>query len=165
VEKEAVVLFCEAMEVLGDRFAVAGFSGTGRLAVDYCEIKQWDEALDASVRNRIGALRPQRNTRMGAAVRHAAARFTACNARMRLLIMLSDGFPNDTGYKQRYAVEDTRAAILEARARGIHTHAITVQLRAASRLDAVYGPLHHTLIADARELPSRLLRLYGKLTR
>lgn len=165
VEKEAVVLFCEAMEVLGDRFSVAGFSGTGRLAVDYCEIKQWDEALDASVRNRIGALRPQRNTRMGAAVRHAAARFTACNAPMRLLIMLSDGFPNDTGYKQRYAVEDTRAAILEARARGIHTHAITVQLRTASRLDAVYGPLHHTLIADVRELPIRLLRLYGKLTR
>ncbi|MCG6895011.1 MAG: hypothetical protein LJE65_15515, partial [Desulfobacteraceae bacterium] len=165
VEKEAVVLFCEAMAVIGDRFAVAGFSGTGRLSVDYSEIKTWDEGMESSVRHRIGALRPQRNTRMGAAVRHAAARFRNCDARMRLLIILSDGFPNDAGYKQRYAVEDTRAAILEARASGIHTHAITVQLGSSAQLDKVYGPLHHTRIADVRELPNRLLRVYGKLTR
>ncbi|MBU0987183.1 MAG: hypothetical protein KKH68_08015, partial [Proteobacteria bacterium] len=43
VEKEAIVLFCEALEVVGDAFAIAGFSGTGRLGVDYYRIKDFDE--------------------------------------------------------------------------------------------------------------------------
>jgi nitric oxide reductase activation protein len=165
VEKEAIVLFCEALSVVGDRFALAGFSGNGRLGVDYFHIKDFDQAPDEALRQRIAAIVPQRATRMGAAIRHASALLAAEPARVRLLIVLGDGFPNDVDYKGDYAVADTRQAFGEARAKGIHVHAITVNLPAAARLDDLYGAVHHTLIEEVRELPDRLLRIYGRLTR
>ncbi len=165
VEKEAIVLFSQALEVVGDRYAIAGFSGTGRLGVDYFRIKDFDSALDESVRGGIGRLVPQRSTRMGAAVRRAARDLVAQDARVHLLIVIGDGFPNDLEYKQDYAIADTRQAIGEARAQRIHTHAITVNIPASPRLDDLYGHVHHTVISDVRELPDKLLRIYSTLTR
>ena len=165
VEKEAVVLFCEALGVVGDDFAIAGFSGNGRLGVDYLRIKDFHEPMGEAVRHRIGALAPRRNTRMGAAVRHAAARFAKIPARIRLLMILGDGFPNDMDYKRDYAIEDTRKAILEACAAGLYTHAITVNLGTDARLDDLYGRARHSVISDVRELPDRLPAIYGALTK
>jgi hypothetical protein len=165
VAKEALVLFSQALEVVGDRYAIAGFSGTGRLGVDYFRIKDFDAGLEDAVRGRIGRLTPQRSTRMGAAVRRATLDLQATEARVRLLIVIGDGFPNDLEYKQDYAIADTRQAIGEARARQVYTHAVTVNLPASPRLDDLYGHVHHTVISDVRELPDQLLQIYSALTR
>jgi len=165
IEKEAVVLFCEALQVVEDSFAIAGFSGTGRLGVDYFRIKDFSEPVGETVRDRIGALSPRRNTRMGDAIRHAAAQLERVSAKIRLLLILGDGFPNDTDYKRERAVEDTRKAILEAASRNIHTHAITVNLGVDARLDDLYGNARHSVISDVRDLPDRLPRIYGTLTK
>ncbi len=165
VEKEAIVLFCEALQVVGDMFAVAGFSSTGRLGVDYFRIKDFEENLEDTVKRRIDALSSQRNTRLGAAIRHAACQLEAVSSRVRLLIVLSDGFPNDVDYKHQYAIEDTRKSILEARSKNIFTHAITINFAGDPKLDDLYGNIHHNVISDVRELPDKLLRIYGSLTR
>jgi nitric oxide reductase NorD protein len=165
VEKEAIVLFCEALQVVGDAFAVAGFSSTGPLGVDYLRIKDFEENLDHRVKQRINAMVPRRNTRMGAAIRHAARQLENISSKVRLLIILSDGFPNDLDYKHSYAIEDTRKAIFEARSNNIFTHAITVHFSGDSKLDDLYGNVHHNVISDVRELPHKLLRIYGNLTR
>jgi nitric oxide reductase NorD protein len=165
VEKEAIVLFCEALQVVGDAFAIAGFSSTGPLGVDYLRIKDFEENLDDRVKRRINAMAPQRNTRMGAAVRHATCQLENISSKVRLLIILSDGFPNDIDYKHRYAIEDTRKAIFEARSKNIFTHAITVHFNGDPKLDDLYGNVHHNVISDVRELPDKLLRIYGSLTR
>jgi len=165
IEKEAVVVLCEALTVLGDSLAVAGFSGTGRLGVDYFRIKGFEEAMSEEVQLRIGALRPQRNTRMGAAIRHAGRDLDEAVARVRLLIILSDGFPNDTEYKGGHAVADTRQALMELSARRIRFHALTVNLPADPKLDQLYGKARHHVISDVRDLPGRLLRVYSALTR
>ncbi|MGB2689464.1 MAG: hypothetical protein WBC36_10805 [Desulfobacterales bacterium] len=165
VEKEAIVLFCEALQVVGDAFAIAGFSSTGPLGVDYLRIKDFEENLDDRVKRRINAMAPQRNTRMGAAVRHATCQLENISSKVRLLIILSDGFPNDIDYKHRYAIEDTRKAIFEARSKNIFTHAITVHFSGDPKLDDLYGNVHHNVISDVRELPDKLLRIYGSLTR
>jgi nitric oxide reductase activation protein len=165
VEKEAVVLFCEALDVVGDRFAIAGFSGNGPLQVDYFAIKDFSDPTDDRVHRRIGSLTPQRNTRLGAAIRHATVQIIAQAARIKILILLSDGFPNDLGYKKTYAIRDTRKALLEAHASGIHTHALTVNIAADSRLDSLYGNFHHNLIADVSDLPGTLVHVYSALTR
>ncbi len=163
--KEAAVLFCEALDIAGDEFAVAGFSGTGRLGVDYYNIKEFSEKMDETVINRINAVSPQRRTRMGAAIRHSTARLEKTDSRARLLLIISDGFPNDTGYKQNYAVEDTRMAVFEAHSKKICVRAITVDAAPDSRLDDLYGHFHHNVISDVSELPDRLLRIYGTMTR
>jgi hypothetical protein len=165
VAKEALVLFCEALQVVGDTFAIAGFSGTGRHSVDYFRIKGFDEPPADKVRARLSALRPQRSTRMGAAIRHATAQLAPVPSRVRLLIVVSDGFPNDLGYKADYAIADTRRSVQEARARGIHVKAITVNIGSDPRLDDLYGRVHHHVIGDVRELPDQLVRLYGTLTK
>jgi len=163
--KEAAVLFCEALNIAGDKFAVAGFSGTGRLGVDYYNIKDFSESMDDRIRQRINAVSPQRRTRMGAAIRHATRQLEKTASKVRLLLIISDGFPNDTGYKQSYAVEDTRMAVFEAHSKKICVRAITVDAAPDSRLDDLYGHFHHNVISDVRELPDRLLRIYGTLTR
>ncbi|MGD9009887.1 MAG: hypothetical protein PVG41_18315 [Desulfobacteraceae bacterium] len=165
VAKEALVLFSEALQVVGDAYAIAGFSGTGRHGVDYFRIKDFAEPLTDVVRARISALEPQRSTRMGAAVRHAAAQLQDVSSRVRLMIVLSDGFPNDVGYKSDYAIADTCRAVQEARARNFHVKAITVNIGSDPRLDDLYGRFHHHVIEDVTELPDKLLRLYGLLTR
>ncbi|MEJ2476855.1 MAG: VWA domain-containing protein [Desulfobacterales bacterium] len=165
VEKEAIVLFCEALQVVGDEFAVAGFSSTGRLGVDYFRIKDFGENVNDAVKRRIGALAPKRNTRIGAAIRHAAYQLEAVPSKVRLLIVLSDGFPNDVDYKHQYAIEDTRKSIQEARSKNIFTHAITVNFAGDPNLDDLYGNVHYNIISDVRELPDKLLRIYGSLTR
>jgi len=165
VEKEAIVLFCEALEVVGDAFAIAGFSGTGRLGVDYFKIKDFEEDMGASVRQRISAMAPQRSTRMGAAIRHGSCKFDFVSSKVRLMIILSDGFPNDVDYKQDYAIKDTRKAISEVHSKNIYVHSITVNLAQYSKLDDLYGNVNHNVISDVRELPDKLLRIYSGLTR
>ncbi len=165
VEKEALVLFCEALSAAGDAFSLAAFSGAGRLRVDFIGVKSFAEAMSPAVRARIAGLAPARNTRVGAAVRHAAFRLLSQPARTRLLILLSDGFPNDLDYKGSYAISDTRKAIRETRAKNIAVHAVTVNLSDAARLDEIYGEVGHTLISHVRDLPEKLVRLYRGLTR
>jgi Mg-chelatase subunit ChlD len=165
VEKEALVLFCEALERVGDHFAIAGFSGSGRLAAEFFCLKDFDESLNDEVRGRIGGLRPEKNTRMGPAVRHAARRLQDYPARVKLMIILSDGLPNDQDYSGDYAIADSRAAIRESRSAFIHVHAITVNAVNSPHLDTLYGDVNHTVIADVRQLPDKLPRIYRALTR
>jgi Mg-chelatase subunit ChlD len=163
--REALVLFCEAMEVVGDTYALAGFSGTGRHGVDYFRIKDYPEPLNREIRSRISALIPQRSTRMGAAIRHASRQLTNISARVRLMIIISDGFPNDLGYKADYAIADTRKAIQEARFQTLFVKAVTVNIGRDPRLDELYGRSHSHVIEDVNDLPAKLLRLYSTLTR
>ena len=165
VEKQAIVMFCEALAVVGDRFAIAGFSGTGPLGVDYYRVKDINEPFDDSVQKRIGAMSPQRSTRMGAAIRHATAQIVPVQARVKLIVIISDGYPNDLAYKGSYAVEDTRRAVMEARTAGVHVKAITVNINDNGQLDRLYGKSHHTRIGDIRDLPDRLVRVYSAMTR
>ena len=165
LEKEAMVLFCEALGVVGDRFAIAGFSGTGRLGVDYYRVKDFDEPMGPRVRCRLSGMKAQRSTRMGAAIRHATSCFQKVSAAVRLMILMGDGFPNDADYKGDRAIADTRQAVNEARSKNIFTHGITVNVAADPRLDDLYGRVRHNVISDVRELPDKLLRIYGALTR
>jgi hypothetical protein len=165
VEKEAIVLFCEALDAVGDAFAIAGFSGTGRLSVDYYRIKEFEDILNDRVYCRIGAMSSQRSTRMGAAIRHATRQLNQTLTAVKLMIILGDGFPNDVDYKQGYAIADTHKSILEAFSSHIHVHAITVNMVGDPRLDELYGATHHHVISDVTELPDKLIRVYRALTR
>ena len=165
VEKEAIVLFCEALRVVGDAFAIAGFSGNSRLGVDYYRIKDFGEPLTTEVHARITGMQPQRNTRLGAAIRHATAELESFPAKFRLLLILSDGFPNDLGYKKKYAVEDTRKAVLEARSKTIHVKGVTVDIAGDSRLKDLYDEKNHSAISDIQQLPDKLVHIYSSLTR
>ncbi|MBI9090891.1 MAG: hypothetical protein JEZ12_16870 [Desulfobacterium sp.] len=165
MEKEAVVLFCEALEVVGDNFSVAGYCGSGRHGVRYQTIKGFDDALDQGVKNRIDLITAQGSTRTGAGIRHAVSKLDPVPAKIKLILLLGDGFPNDVDYKHAYAVEDTRKAISEAQAKNIVLKAITVNISTLSGLNDLYGEFRHNVISDLKELPDRLLGIYSSLTK
>ena len=165
-EREALILLCEALETLGDRYAIFGFSGLTRKRCEIYRIKQFDEPYDRTVRERIAGIAPQDYTRMGAAIRHLTGKLAAVDARTRLLITLSDGKPDDysDSYRGEYGIEDTRKALIEARHAGIQPFCITIDQEARDYLPHMYGKNSWALISDAAQLPLKMASLYKQLT-
>lgn len=158
VEREALLLVCIALEGMGEPYSVLAFSGEGPQAVSLRQIKSFDERYDEDVALRISALEPERYTRAGAAIRHATAQLMRKTASHRLLLLLSDGKPNDIDeYEGRYGVEDMRQAVVEARLQGIFPFCLTIDRQAANYMPYIFGSSHYTLLPRPELLPAVLL--------
>ncbi len=163
--KEALILMCEALGVLGDRYAIYGFSGMRRLRSDLYHIKRLEEPYNEVVKGRIAAISPQEYTRMGPPIRHISRMLAETDAKVRLLITLSDGKPEDyDDYKGDYAIEDTRHALIEAKNQGIHPFCITIDKQAHDYIAHMYGEVNYIFISDIKKLPNRLPEIYRTLT-
>jgi hypothetical protein len=164
VEKEGLVLLSDALDALGDQYAIYGYSGQGRAAVDFRVLKDFDEPDSKGASERIGALEPLQQNRDGAAIRHATRKLREREAKVRLLILLSDGKPLDDRYADEYSLEDTKMALREARQQGIEPFCITVDRQADDYLRRMYGDVGFVVIDQAEALPQRLPRIYQRLT-
>ena len=158
VEREALLLVSIALEGMGEPYAVQAFSGEGPQAVTMREIKGFNEHFSNDIALRISALEPEHYTRAGAAIRHATAGLMQQPAQHRLLLLLSDGKPNDKDdYEGRYGVEDMRQAIKEARLQGISPFCLTIDRQAANYLPRIFGAHHYALLPNPERLPFVLL--------
>lgn len=164
VEREALLMVCTALQGLGEPFSVLGFSGEGPGGVVVRAIKRFHEPYGDAVGLRIAGLEPENFTRAGAALRHASADLMTQAAQHKLLILISDGKPNDVDqYDGRYGVEDLRQAVTEARLQGISPFCLTIDRQAASYLPAVFGEHAYALLQRADLLPTVLLGWLRKL--
>jgi nitric oxide reductase NorD protein len=164
-ERESLVLLCEALQVLGDRYAIYGFSGMTRKRCELYRVKRFDEPYSDSVRARITGITPKDYTRMGVTIRHLSKLLNEVEARTKLLITLSDGKPDDyDGYRGDYGIEDTRQALIEAKRDGIHPFCITIDTEARDYLPHMYGAVNYTVIDDVRKLPLKVADIYRRLT-
>ncbi|MBI3995887.1 MAG: VWA domain-containing protein [Nitrospirae bacterium] len=164
LEQEALILMSEALQAVGDPFAIYGFSGDSKDRVDFYIIKDFSDALNATTHERIGAMRSLNQNRDGTAIRHASAKLEQQPAKTRLLILLSDGKPLDTGYTGDHSLQDTKMALKEARMRGIHPYCITIDKEASRYVTEMYGEVGHTIIDRVSTLPDKLPRIYRRLT-
>ena len=165
IEKEGLVLMSEALEAVGDVYSINGFTSEGRRNVKFYVLKDFNEHYSDEVMRRIGGITYQNNTRLGAAIRHATAKLEKQDARTRLLIVLSDGRPYDHDYGDaRYAREDTREALRQAKTAGITPFCITIDRESESELRDLYGDVGYTIIDDVLSLPERLPGIYRRLT-
>jgi len=165
IEKEGLVLMSEALEAVGDVYSINGFTSEGRRNVKFYVVKDFDEKYGDEVKRRIGGINYQNNTRLGAAIRHATAKLAKQDARTRLLIVLSDGRPYDHDYGDaRYAREDTREALRQAKNEGITPFCITIDRESEAELRDLYGEVGYTIIDDVLSLPERLPGIYRRLT-
>jgi len=165
-EREALVMLCEALEMLDDRYAIWGFSGWTRTRCDLYRIKDFDAPYDATVQQRIAAIEAKDYTRMGPPIRHLTQELLKEPAKHRLLVSLSDGRPDDFGdeYRGQYGIEDTRQALLEARQAGVRSFCVTIDRHGADYLRHMYGPAAYTVLDDVRKLPLKIADIYRKLT-
>ncbi len=165
--RAGVMLFAESMEEVGDAYSIAGFCSKYRDNVTYYTIKGFDEPLSENIRSQIGGMSGRLATRMGAAIRHATASFEAVDTRRRLLLILSDGRPEDydDGGDRRYLHEDTRMAVKEAVNKGVHPFCITVDTMANQYLPQIFGKGHYLVLDHINSLPNKLPEIYFRLRR
>jgi nitric oxide reductase NorD protein len=166
VEKEALLIVGEALAALGDPYTILSFGGEGPGRVELRIIRRFEGREDpAVVRRRIAGLEPGGYTRAGAAIRHATAALTGQMARHRLLLLLSDGRPNDVDqYEGRYGIEDTRVAIAEARLQGLSCFCLTVDREAPRYATRIFGR-DYAVLSRAERLPGALTALLRDLVR
>ena len=165
-EREALILLAEALETLGDRFAVYGFSGWTRKRCEVFPIKRFGEPYDDLAKGRICGIEARDYTRMGAPIRHLTGLLRAEDARIKLLVTLSDGKPDDYDpqYRGEYGIEDTRQALFEARLDGVHPFCITIDEQGPEYLPHMYGAANYVLVADVTRLPAKVSEIYRRLT-
>jgi nitric oxide reductase NorD protein len=165
IEKEALVLICEALRQLDDKYAIYGFSSATRKQCDFYRIKDFGQDYDEAVRTAIAGMEAFNYTRMGACVRHVTQLLAKLDATVKLLMLISDGRPNDfDSYAGRFGVEDTRQALIEARRRSIRTFCLTVDTEARRYLPHLFGENNYTIIDHVGALRSRLPDVYRRLT-
>jgi nitric oxide reductase activation protein len=166
LEKQAVALLGEAMEGLGDPFAVAAFCSDGREDVHYLRVKDFGERFGFLPLSRLAGLTGGLSTRMGAAIRHAGSELARQTTYRRLLLLVTDGEPSDRDVPdRRYLVEDARYAVAGLTARGIDTLCVGLDSGAENHLARIFGPRNTIMIDRIDRLPDRLPLLYFRLTR
>jgi nitric oxide reductase NorD protein len=165
VIRDSLLLFAESLAATGDSFAMYGFSSRRRDPVRFHQLKSFAEPYTNGVRGRISAIKPGYYTRMGAAIRHAARLLAEQPAGRRLLLLLTDGKPNDLDkYEGRYGIEDTRHALMQARELGLQPFCVTVDQRAGEYLPHLFGSTGYVVIHKPSQLPRELPLLYARLT-
>jgi nitric oxide reductase NorD protein len=165
IEKEGLVLMSEALEAVGDVYSIYGFTSEGRRNVKFYVVKDFQEKYSEEIERRIGGISFQNNTRLGAAIRHAANKLLRQDARTKLLVILTDGRPYDHDYGDaKYAREDVREALRDAKVSGITPFCITIDRESEQELKDLYGDVGYTIIDDVLNLPERLPNIYRRLT-
>lgn len=163
VIRDALYVFGEALSASGDPFEMLGFSSVRRQNVRIHQLKGFDERWGASTRDRVGAIKPGYYTRMGAAIRHATARLAERPERQRLLLLLTDGKPNDLDvYEGRYGLEDTRHAVQAARSAGLLPFCITIDETAHDYLPMLFGDQGYALVRRPQDLVNRLSAVHQR---
>jgi nitric oxide reductase NorD protein len=166
VEKDALLVVCEALATLGDPHVIFAFSGEGAEHVSIVPLKRFTDRPGDLVRRRVAALDANGYTRVGAAIRHATAALSARPTRRRLLLVLSDGKPNDVdAYDGPYGIEDARQAIAEARLQNVDVFCLTVDREAPRYAPRIFGRTGFTVLRRPDQLPAVLVDVLRRLIR
>ena len=162
--RDSLYVFGNALDGVGDPFEMLGFSSVRR-AVRIHELKRFGEPWNDAARTRVAAIKPGFYTRMGAAVRYGTRRLGERPERQRLLLILSDGKPNDLDhYEGRHGLEDTRHAVLEARQAGLVPFCVTIDQEANQYLPRLFGAQGFALVHRPDQLARALTQVYIRLT-
>lgn len=169
LEREAMVVMAAALEALGDSYGIYGFSGYSKDNVELFIAKEPDDAFSHTTLKSIAAMAPKGSTRMGPAIRHATQKLMNTGSAMKVLMVISDGFPQDCDYgpvrgNHDYGVEDTAKALQECQQKGIETFCMTVDKSGHDYLKRMCPDERYMIIEEMEDLPSQLTKVYAALT-
>lgn len=166
VEKEALLVLAHGLAACGDNHSILTFTSRRRSWVRVETVQDFGEPMGPLVERRIGALKPGYYTRIGAAIRYASSKLAEQPNRKKLLLVLTDGKPNDIDhYEGRFGIEDTRRAVLEARRMGLNVFGVTIDREAQSYFPALFGRNGYSIVGNPAGLPAALPAIYRQLAR
>ena len=164
--RQACVLLADAIAKVGDPFAIHGFCSDGRHDVNYWRFKDFNQPYDDTAKARLAGMQGQLSTRMGAAIRHAAAALKAQRSAKKLLLVITDGEPADVDVRDpQYLRHDTRKAVEEAGRSGVLTYCMSLDPRADQYVSRIFGARNFMVVDKVERLPEKLPLLYAGLTR
>ena len=169
VQRESIAVISAALHELGDQFGIYGFSGYGRDCVEVFVVKEPRTPFSFNTVRALASIKPKRSTRMGPAIRHTVTKLLSAATALKVLIVVSDGFPQDADYgpnrgEHEYGVQDTAKALQEAEAKGVETFCITVDRSGHDYLRKMSREGRYMVIEDIEDLPGELSKIYGTLT-
>jgi nitric oxide reductase NorD protein len=170
IQKEALALMVQALEALGDEYGIYGFSGESRENVEFYVAKELGDRLGLQVWNAIAAMDSRGYTRMGPAIRHTIRKLERQGARRKVMLLISDGYPQDTDYgpdrgDREYGIHDTAQALREAERARIQTFCVTIDRAGHDYLRKMCPEGRYLIIDEVESLPAELGKVYRHLTR
>ena len=163
--KQSVILFSELLNEVRLPFQIDAFSSQTRNQCEYIHIKTFSQSWK-NAHNRIGALEPYGYTRIGPALRHAAALLNRERHQKKWILLLSDGKPNDYDrYEGEYGIQDTRQSIKEARQKNINVYALAIENRARQYFSSMLAKNRFRICTHPQNLPKAMLDFFFCLVR
>ena len=164
--QQVSAMLADAINTVGDAFALHGFTSKTRHNVTYFRLKDFDQPYDEAAKARLAGIQGMIGTRMGAAIRHATHCLDQQKSAKKLLILISDGEPTDIDVPDnQYLRDDARQSVAEARQRDVHTYCISLDPRADQYVSRIFGRRNYIVVDHIRRLPEKMLLLYAALTR
>ncbi len=166
LQRQAAVLLADAIDKIGDPFAIHGFCSDGRHNVEYFRYKDFDQPYDEQPKSRLAAMTGQLSTRMGAAIRHAGHYLKLQKSSKKLLLVITDGEPADVDVRDpQYLRHDTKKAVEELSRSGVNTFCMSLDPRADQYVSRIFGARNYMVVDHVERLPEKLPLLYAGLTR
>ncbi len=164
--QQACVLLADAINKVGDPFAIHGFCSDGRHDVEYYRFKDFDQHWDETPKAKLAGMTGQLSTRMGAAIRHAGHHLQLQRSAKKLLIVITDGEPADVDVRDpQYLRYDTKKAVEEVAKLGVTTYCMSLDPRADNYVSRIFGQKNYMVVDHVQRLPEKLPLLYAGLTR
>lgn len=164
IARESLVALAGGIDASGDRLGIWGFSSLRRDRVFLKKCKSFDEHMSSEVTQKICGLTPCHYTRLGAAIRHATVQLEQESAAKKLLLILTDGKPNDLDhYEGIHGIEDSHMAVREARRLGHVVHGIVIDQDGQDWFARIFGRSGFTLLPDPSRLSRALPQVYRSL--
>ena len=166
LSREAAALMADAMDKIGDPFAIHGFDSNGRHDVEYYRFKDFDEDYDDNAKAHLAGMTGQLSTRMGAAIRHAGSLLNERGTSKKILFLLTDGEPADNDENDpQYLRFDTKRAVEELAREGVNTFCLTLDPHADEYVSRIFGAQNFLVLDHVARLPEKLPELYLSLTK
>jgi nitric oxide reductase NorD protein len=164
--RQACVLLADAINKVGDPFAIHGFCSDGRHDVEYYRFKDFDQHWNEEPKAKLAGMTGQLSTRMGAAIRHAGHHLKLQRSEKKLLIVITDGEPADIDVRDpQYLRYDTKKAVEEVGRDGVVTYCMSLDPRADNYVSRIFGQRNYMVVDHVQRLPEKLPVLYAGLTR
>lgn len=164
--RQATVLFADAINKIGDPFAIHGFCSDGRHDVEYYRYKDFDQPYNEMSKAKLAGMTGQLSTRMGAAIRHAGHYLKLQRSSKKLLLTITDGEPADIDVRDpQYLRYDAKKAVEEAGRSGIITYCMSLDPGADQYVSRIFGAHNYMVVDHIERLPEKLPLLYASLTR
>ncbi len=165
VARDTMAALAAGIDAAGDRLGIWGFSSLRRDRVFLTRCKDFGTRMSPEITANIGALKPGHYTRLGAAIRHVSAQLAQEPSSRKLLIVLTDGKPNDLDhYEGQHGIEDSHMAVREARSAQQSLHGIIIDEDGQDWFARIFGRGGFTLLPNPERLSRALPDIYRTLT-